>query len=386
LDRTPIRSPNQNGQLPGFVAAGFLAGTGFCLLRLLLGLWAVHHCRRRSQLVEDPALHTLAETLQSEMNCRRKVEIRESTELTTAATVGWRHPVLFLPKDWHTWSDTERCAVLAHELAHIGRCDYVTGLVARVSVALHFYHPLVYWMAGRLHLQQELAADAWGAQFAGGRGPYLRALAQLALRHEGPLPAWPVRTFLPARGTLLRRIQMLRAKGQAVSQPVSWTRRVGTIVLLLIVSLGVSVLRGPAQSVGIDAPPDRGPSRPQAPAETFQRFYAGGFHSVRGFEFRGVGSEPDGLEAGSDFLFLNSLEYQVPVEANHQLYPVCFVDSGTVERSVAVKDYRVSAGCGVRFVVPMLGPVPISLSFGFPIVKDSPDREQIFSFWIGYFR
>jgi hypothetical protein len=369
MDRTAIRSPNRHAQLPGFVAVGFLAGTGFCLLRLLLGLWAVHHCRRRSQPVEDPALHRLAETLRSEMNCRRKVEIRESTELTTAATVGWRQPVLFLPKDWRTWSDTERRAVLAHELAHICRCDYVTGFVARVSVALHFYHPLVYWMAGRLQLQQELAADAWGARCAGGRGPYLRALAQLALRHEGLLPAWPVRTFLPARGTLLRRIQMLRTKDQAVSGPLSWTRRIGTVALLLIVSLGVSALRGPAQSVGVEAPPDQGAGRSPAPAQTFERFYAGGFHSMRGFEFRGAGQE-----------------YRVPIEANNQLYPVRFVDSGTVERLVAIKDYRVSAGSGVRIVVPMLGPVPISLDFGFPIVKDPPEREQIFNFWIGYFR
>jgi outer membrane protein insertion porin family len=50
-----------------------------------------------------------------------------------------------------------------------------------------------------------------------------------------------------------------------------------------------------------------------------------------------------------------------------------------------IKDYRVSAGFGVRFVVPMLGPVPIALDFGFPIVKGPGDREQVFSFWVGFF-
>jgi outer membrane protein insertion porin family len=117
----------------------------------------------------------------------------------------------------------------------------------------------------------------------------------------------------------------------------------------------------------------------------YERFYAGGFRSMRGFEFRGVGPDINGFKVGGDFMFLNSLEYQVPVKANDQIFLVAFVDSGTVEPQVEIKDYRVSAGFGVRFVVPMLGPVPIALDFGFPIVKGPGDKEQVFSFWLGFF-
>src|SRR5262245_14769664 len=116
----------------------------------------------------------------------------------------------------------------------------------------------------------------------------------------------------------------------------------------------------------------------------FERFYAGGFRSLRGFAFRGVGPETNGFRVGGDFMLLNSIEYQYPIKANDQIYLVAFVDSGTVERQVEIKDYRVSAGFGVRFVVPMLGPVPIALDFGFPVVKGPGDREQVFSFWLGW--
>jgi outer membrane protein insertion porin family len=116
----------------------------------------------------------------------------------------------------------------------------------------------------------------------------------------------------------------------------------------------------------------------------FERYYAGGFASMRGFEFRGVGPQVDGYKIGGDFMFLNSVEYQVPVLANDNFYFVGFVDSGTVEERVEIKDYRVAAGVGVRFVVPMLGPVPIALDFGFPIVKASTDNTQVFSFWLGF--
>src|SRR5262249_23616973 len=66
-------------------------------------------------------------------------------------------------------------------------------------------------------------------------------------------------------------------------------------------------------------------------APVSERFYAGGFRSSRGFTFRGVGPDSNGSRVGGDFLFLNSLEYQVPVKANDQIYRVAFVDSGTVE-------------------------------------------------------
>jgi outer membrane protein assembly factor BamA len=117
----------------------------------------------------------------------------------------------------------------------------------------------------------------------------------------------------------------------------------------------------------------------------YERFFAGGFRSMRGFEFRGVGPFINGFNVGGDFMWLNSLEYQIPLVANDQLYFVGFVDSGTVESSVEIKNYRVSAGVGLRIVVPLLGPVPIALDFGFPIVKAAQDRDQIFSFWVGFF-
>jgi outer membrane protein assembly factor BamA len=117
----------------------------------------------------------------------------------------------------------------------------------------------------------------------------------------------------------------------------------------------------------------------------YDRFYAGGFSSMRGFEFRGVGPNINGFMVGGDFIWLNSLEYQIPIRANDQLYIVGFLDTGTVEPTVNINDYRVAAGVGLRITVPMMGPVPIALDFGFPIVQAPTDRKQLFSFWVGFF-
>jgi outer membrane protein insertion porin family len=119
----------------------------------------------------------------------------------------------------------------------------------------------------------------------------------------------------------------------------------------------------------------------------YERFFAGGFTTIRGFQYRGVGPNINGFEIGGDFLLLNSLEYQIPVKANDQIYFVGFVDSGTVSPRInEFSDYRVAAGFGVRFVLPMLGPVPIALDFGFPLHKAPGDITQVFNFWMGFSR
>lgn len=123
-----------------------------------------------------------------------------------------------------------------------------------------------------------------------------------------------------------------------------------------------------------------------AQTPVYERFFAGGFMSMRGFAFRGVGPRVNGFNVGGDFLMLNSLEYQLPILANDQLYAVAFVDSGTVESSMAIRDYRVAAGFGLRVTVPMMGPVPIALDFGFPINRAPGDQTQVFAFWVGLFR
>lgn len=250
-----------------------LAGTCYSLVRLVAGLLAVAICRRRGRSIDDPELTRLLDLLRREMGCRRGVELREAADLTTPATAGWLRPVLLLPDDWRTWSPDECRAVLAHELAHVVRGDYAAGLVARLAVVLNAYHPLVWWTAGRLELQQEQAADALAARFAGGRSSYLVVLARLALEQDGRSPSWPARAFLPARGTLIRRIAMLRDQNESgtTDRPPSGVWRLLAPLPLIGLTIGVGLLHGPTRADGDDAPagaaklPDRVANEPIFP-------------------------------------------------------------------------------------------------------------------------
>ena len=120
-------------------------------------------------------------------------------------------------------------------------------------------------------------------------------------------------------------------------------------------------------------------------APVFERFYAGGIGSVRGFEYRGI-SPRSGVKddpIGGDFMLYAGVEYTFPLVTD-VLRGVVFLDSGTVERNFGIDDYRVSAGFGLRWVIPFFGPIPMSLDFGFPLNPKDEDDRQLVSFSLGW--
>ncbi len=239
-----------------WVAILALGGIALGLGRFALGLAAVHLLRKSSGPVADPIIEERVEIIRAEIGLTRAVQVRVSPGLTTPATVGWLRPAILLPPEWTEWDERERDVVLSHELAHIRRNDYISGLLGQLSLALHYYHPLAHWLAGRLRLEQELAADAWGAQLSGGNRTYLTTLARMALRSD-PRPAgWPARSFRPGRGTFLRRIEMLRDTTD-VKRPTTLPRflRLATFAMLFVAGAVVVGLRVPGTEPRANAAP-----------------------------------------------------------------------------------------------------------------------------------
>jgi outer membrane protein insertion porin family len=115
----------------------------------------------------------------------------------------------------------------------------------------------------------------------------------------------------------------------------------------------------------------------------YDRFFAGGFSSLRGFDFRGASPVVSNAQVGGNFEFINTVEYLFPLTADDMIHGVAFFDFGTVNENVALKNFRAAPGIGLRITVPAMGPAPIALDFAFPVAKIDTDQTQVFSFNVG---
>ena len=118
----------------------------------------------------------------------------------------------------------------------------------------------------------------------------------------------------------------------------------------------------------------------------FERFYAGGFQTFRGFDFRGVTPRISGIGVGGRWMALGTVEYMIPLLANETIQGVAFTDFGTVENKFGFDDFRLSVGVGLRVTIPALGPVPLAFDFGFPLLKENFDDRRVFNFYVGVTR
>lgn len=115
----------------------------------------------------------------------------------------------------------------------------------------------------------------------------------------------------------------------------------------------------------------------------FENYFLGGYSTLRGFQFRGVGPIDSGVRVGGRFMLAGSVEYMAPITADDMIKGVLFVDYGTVQNDVQIANMRVAPGFGLLLQIPALGPAPLALNFAIPVSSEPGDRRQSFSFFMG---
>ena len=121
----------------------------------------------------------------------------------------------------------------------------------------------------------------------------------------------------------------------------------------------------------------------------FENYFAGGFSTLRGFDFRGASPVQGGVRVGGEFMWINTVEYLFPLTADDMLKGVVFCDFGTVEEQVEInrEAFRVAPGFGFRVQIPRMGNgAPLAFDFAFPVLTEDTDDERIFSFFMGFLR
>ncbi len=206
--------------LPWVVAIWSL-GVALMLLRLIAGALWVHRLRAEATAAIDARMLQRFEALRIRMRVSPMVRLRALTDdavaLASPIAAGVIAPVVILPAALLARMPSDLLeALIAHELAHIRRHDYLINLLQTVIEALLFYHPVVWWLSRRIRYERELVADDLAAQALGAPRTLAVALAELDRIHAECSVAAPHVARFPLAlsqaahgGLLMSRIQRL---------------------------------------------------------------------------------------------------------------------------------------------------------------------------------
>ncbi|MGH9162707.1 MAG: TonB family protein, partial [Vicinamibacteraceae bacterium] len=141
-------------------------------------------------------------------------DIRWVRDLSQPVTFGVRRPVVLLPAVLHDMSTDVQRAVVAHELIHVIRRDWVWVVAEEVVRVVLWFHPAIWWLLARVQLAREQVVDADAVRLLGARRPYMEALLTCADQSAFvPVPAFARRRELFQRLTQLSRdVEMSRTR------------------------------------------------------------------------------------------------------------------------------------------------------------------------------
>ena len=224
----------------------WLAGVLFMSLYLVAGFFRTQRFKFEDILPVSAELRESVDKLIAVIGIDVIVEVFESKRVMVPSVIGWAKPVILLPVSVLSGLSTEQLeAILAHELAHIKRHDYLVNLFQTAVEILLFFHPATWWVSSHIRLEREHCCDDIAVEICGDVRTYVGALAELETLKE-PVPQLAVAA---SGGSLLTRVRRLVRPSRQIE--FRWGIQSASV---LIVVLLVSAVIASAQLSSSDNP------------------------------------------------------------------------------------------------------------------------------------
>jgi uncharacterized protein (TIGR03435 family) len=218
------------GTLFSVLVTLWLTGVVVLLTRLTAGCWRIRKLQAVARFEQPSRWQPLAEEIAARLGLARRFTVIETVRVATPTVIGWLRPVILLPIAAMTGLSPRQVeAILAHELAHIRRHDFLINLLQTLAETMLFYHPAVWWISGRIRTEREHCCDDVAVAMSGDPAEYAAALAELA--------AWsiahPPLAMAATRGPLVDRVRRLLRLPDADQKP----RRTAVAVAIALTSV-----------------------------------------------------------------------------------------------------------------------------------------------------
>ncbi|MDP9177834.1 MAG: HEAT repeat domain-containing protein [Gemmatimonadota bacterium] len=234
FDRRTLMLSTLEPALPWIVAA-WLIGLVLLSVRMIGGVARTRRIVRDGTAPASDGVRLLVSRISENLGVRRAVRAIEGTRLAVPVVVGWIRPVIVLPVSLVSGlTPSQLEMLLAHEIAHIRRYDYLANLLQTVVETLLFFHPAAWWLSDRIREERENCCDDIAVLACGGdRKNYTAALLALEESRDDGFSFAAAATGGNS-GTLLRRALRLMTGGPAhVDLGARWIAGVITILAAL---------------------------------------------------------------------------------------------------------------------------------------------------------
>ncbi len=278
----------------GWLLCAWSLGVITLSIRLVAGGWIVYRLRRRLTPLTEP-LNRQVDKLQQRLQVSSRIVVATSSRVTTAIACGLFRPLVLLPTAWLT--EMSPCmleAVIAHELAHIRRCDLWINLWQRIIETLWFYHPAVWWISASIRRERETCCDDLAVAALQDRVQYAATLEFLAKsRFAGTTPPWLSAGLGGRRMLLLNRVRHVLG----VETPRGLLTHWPAICAVALLCVGAATLiRGSQTAVADEPDPDQIMVEYQLAAEEYQQAAQAAGADERNSDRTAEGDQPAATE------------------------------------------------------------------------------------------
>ena len=219
------------------------AGALFMLCRTIVIYRKLRKLRLYSSDVESKAALEALSRLRDKLGIGRTVTLKSSPRVYIPIGLGVLYPAIILPNDvMDNGSVEELEMILAHELAHIKRFDYLVRFLQNVLKVFFFFHPLFHLVKRNLSREREHICDDWVIHLTKHRSRYAEFLVDMLERVVSNPVNIPVTMAIAERKQdIPGRINIIVDKSRRLSTNVP---KKTLIALLLIGCLSLSVIGG----------------------------------------------------------------------------------------------------------------------------------------------
>lgn len=159
----------------------WLIGAAVLVVRFLGGWIYTEYLRHNSRLVMNKEWRARFGVLTAKLKVYQSIELKESSKILTPMVIGTLQPVVLIPIGLLLGFPTAQIeAILAHELAHIRRHDYLVNMLQSFVEVVFFFHPALWWLSERVRVEREHCCDDLAIEACGDRLSLAHALVGIA--------------------------------------------------------------------------------------------------------------------------------------------------------------------------------------------------------------